>query len=498
MNCGEKYMREKHLVRTNKLILLIHCITTLFTVIGLVSQLKLSDLEPINSIIPLVLSIGMLLGSIVVFINNSKSIFYARFVGIGFSVVYLSMLLLAASGSVFPYLIPFLLCLVLVMDPTAVRITSVFFAVSNLIRAVMTMAGAADPNDVIESVMIEVIITVLVCVASNQGVKLLIRFFEESTGEILAASDKNHAMTRKIIEVASAVEKNAEAMAQNLENISEATQSVSNSMDNISNGIAGTAEAILEQNKQTQEIQEILDNTQNRTAAIVRLTDEAKEALDSGTRALEELFDHVNEAINISSSMQVTSTQLQEKSDEVRGITGIILGISSQTNLLALNASIEAARAGEAGRGFAVVADEIRNLAEQTRQETENITRIIDALSENAKMVTDQVAVNVEMSNKENVAAQEASGKLDEITEKINMLTDHMREVDGMMKSLLTSNNVIVDSVNTLSATSQEISANTQEVCNTSEQNVQLVKNFSLAMENILHQMETLQTYTNP
>ena len=490
-------MKEKHLVRTNKLILLTHCITTFFSVVGLTSQLQLSDLPPINSIIPLVLSIVMLLGSIVVFIQKSKSIFYARFVGIGFSVVYLSMMLLAASGSVFPYMIPFLICLVLAMDPTAIRVASILFAATNLIRAIMTMAGAADPNDVIESVMIEVIITVLMCIASNQGVKLLIRFFEESTGEVLEAADKNQAMTRKIIEVVTAVEGNAEAMAQDLENISETTQSVRDSMDNISDGITGTAEAIQEQNRQTQEIQEILDNTQDRTTAIVQLTDETKEALDSGTRALEELFGHVNEAININNSMQAASIQLQEKSNEVRGITGLILGISSQTNLLALNASIEAARAGEAGRGFAVVADEIRNLAEQTRQETENITRIIDALSENAQTVTNQVAVSVEMSNKENVAAQEASDKLDEITEKINVLTDHMHEVDGMMKSLLTSNNVIVDSVNTLSASSQEISASTQEVCTTSEQNVQLVKNFSLAMENILQQMETLQTYTN-
>ena len=489
-------MREKHLVRTNKLILLTHCITTLFSVIGLVSQLKLSELPPVNSIIPLVMTIMVMAVGIVMFIKFSQTVLYARYVGIGFSIVYFAMMLLAASGSVFPYMVPFLICLVLTMDALAIRVTSVIFIVTNLIRVTMTIAGASDPNDVIESVMIEVIITILVSIAANQGIKLLNSFFEESTKEVMAAADQNTAMTQKIMDVVRTVEQNAESMAQDLEDISDATQAVSSAMDDISTGVTGTAEAIQEQNKQTQEIQDILDETQNRTAAIVQITNEAKDSLDSGTGALQALFSHVSESIETGASMQEASTKLQEKSEEVRGITNIILGISSQTNLLALNASIEAARAGEAGRGFAVVADEIRNLAEQTRQETENITRIIDALSENAQLVTNKVAVSVEISDKENVAAKEASNKLAEITEKIDTLTGHMGEVDGMMKSLLSSNNAIVDSITTLSASSQEISASTQEACTTSERNVQLVSAFSAAMENILQQMEALQTYT--
>ena len=62
---------------------------------------------------------------------------------------------------------------------------------------------------------------------------------------------------------------------------------------------------------------------------------------------------------------------LKERTEAVKGIVDTIFSISSQTNLLALNASIESARAGEAGKGFAVVADQIRNLAEESRKETE-------------------------------------------------------------------------------------------------------------------------------
>ena len=49
----------------------------------------------------------------------------------------------------------------------------------------------------------------------------------------------------------------------------------------------------------------------------------------------------------------------------LRGIVGVIKGISQQTNFLALNASIVAATAGDAGLSFGVVAGEIRSLSEK-------------------------------------------------------------------------------------------------------------------------------------
>ncbi len=71
---------------------------------------------------------------------------------------------------------------------------------------------------------------------------------------------------------------------------------------------------------------------------------------------------------------------LSTSSADIGKVVALIQAIAEQTNLLALNATIEAARAGEAGRGFAVVAAEVKQLASQTGQATDEISRRIMAI----------------------------------------------------------------------------------------------------------------------
>ena len=489
-------MREIYLEKVNKLTMIGHLCAMVFIVIGMVSQMTMSDMPVLNSALPIVAEAVVSVGAFVMYVKYRNSVAFTRYIAVGFSIVYVVMMMLASSGTSFPYMLPYLLCIILSLDAWSVNVACVVFAGTNIVRVGMTLAGADEIMLVLEAVMIELIITILATLASLRGVKHLNMFFCDSMGEIQDAMRKNEAVSQKIVEVARNVEERAESMTGDLEAIEASTQTVSESMNNISAGMTNTTEAITHQTEQTQDIQNILDETRSRTDNIVGLTVSAKEALDSGTKVMGMLFEQVSETIENSELMAQTAEQLQEKSNEVRGITSIILGISSQTNLLALNASIEAARAGEAGKGFAVVAEEIRMLAEQTRQETENITALIDALSENAQLMTDKVTVNVEKSRQENEAAEQAAGRFAEITENVNTLSENIKDVSVMMNSLVESNNAIVDSVNTLSATSQEISASTQEAYNISEKNVDMVKSFSVSMDNIMREMEVLRSYT--
>jgi methyl-accepting chemotaxis protein len=101
--------------------------------------------------------------------------------------------------------------------------------------------------------------------------------------------------------------------------------------------------------------------------------------------------DITRQAVDVSRGAQDSIGGLSAAVARIGQVTELISGIAEQTNLLALNATIEAARAGEAGKGFVVVAAEVKNLASQTRQSTEEITRQIGDIQAATREAVDAV-----------------------------------------------------------------------------------------------------------
>lgn len=488
----ENNIKKTYLKRINRNIFITMVLTAVFSMVGLMSQYKLDEqLAGWKSVLPLVLMAGLLLTSVILYPVKKDSMCYSRIVGIGFSGVYIFMLLFSGSGYTYPYIIPFMLILVLTMDRFAVNTVAVVFAVTNVGKIIRTIA-AQGIFDAIESVMIEGIVTVLVVLVCVNGVALLSVFVQESMEEINKTAVKNKEVADTIMSVVCAVDREVKAAQDSIEAVNAMSMQAADSCNEISVGISSNADAVMKQTQYTKEISGIIRSANAVTNEITGHTGKVAEAITEGLRAMAELTDYVGRASSESEAMKSVAEKLQKKSDEARGITDIILGISSQTNLLALNASIEAARAGDSGKGFAVVANEIRNLAEQTRVETENIAGLLDEFSTYADSVTVKIKSNVKIFQVENELADVTNHRFDEISRSIEELLSNMGIMKQKMEELTTANNIMVDSVGTLSASSRKITESERRAYEIGEKNAELMNEFAGIINQIINHMAQL------
>lgn len=335
----------------------------------------------------------------------------------------------------------------------------------------------------------------LMVVLSTWTVYISSKFNRDAIGSLEAKEAEQKRMMDDVLAVANQVRKGTENAMDIVKELNSTTEVVNGAVKDISDSTLSTAENIQTQTAMTQNIQDSINETLERSEKMVTVAKHSGELNDKSVRIIGDLKKQSEVIAETNSEVAEAMKLLQERTNAVKSIADTIFSISSQTNLLALNASIESARAGEAGRGFAVVADEIRQLAEKTRQETENIANILGELSDNAQTAASAVERSVAAAGAQDEMITMASESFDEMNEDVNKLIDDIGEIDNMLNNLSEANNQIVDNIMHLSATTEEVTASSVEAAGLSVQNLDKAENTKELLNDVLDVSYQLDKY---
>jgi len=274
----------------------------------------------------------------------------------------------------------------------------------------------------------------------------------------VATEDKSDMM----LSISQGVNSLLDTMTDIIISIKNASDAVYTGAREISNGNTDLSNRT---EQQASSLEETASSMEELTGTVRQNADSAKQANNLASNAVTIAIDggHLIEDV------VKTMASINESSQKIADIIGMIDGIAFQTNILALNAAVEAARAGEQGRGFAVVASEVRTLAQRSANAAKDIK---DLISESATKI-----------NNGNDLVNKSGNTMREVVSAIKQVNDIMAEIASASAEQ--------------SSGLDEIGKAVSQMDEMTQQNAALVEEAAAASESLLGQADQLTMNVN-
>lgn len=291
----------------------------------------------------------------------------------------------------------------------------------------------------------------------------------------------------KIDSVVKEVKESVITSGDSVTDLSALTEELSATMQDVS-------ENVMNINENTENVSEEVRAIAKRSGELKEYSVEMKQHADIIEQSARNNLHITEEKVNEILAVLKQSIEESKSVEQVNNLTDDILEIASQTNLLALNASIEAARAGEAGKGFAVVAEEIRELAESSRENANNIQKInatvvhaVRNLSDNASNLVAymQDAILPEFNEfvETGVKYEENASYIEEVMNEFADKTEKLRvSISDIATSINTITNAINDGaegVNGVANSTQVLVGDMENIAERMEENQKISENLN-------------------
>jgi len=262
-----------------------------------------------------------------------------------------------------------------------------------------------------------------------------------------------------------------ESLADIIGDIKDAAATISAASSEMASTSAEMLEGMQNTRRQTAETAESTEQMSANFQTVAAASEEMSSSVNTVATAIEQMSASLKEvaknserasnistqADNASSSADEAIKHLSASADDIGRVLDTIKDIADQTNLLALNATIEAASAGEAGKGFAVVANEVKELARQTTQATEEISRQIGDMQGRTRGAVDAIEGISKVISETRTISHSIASAVEQQSVTINEIA---KSVGGTSEAA----NHIARSIQEASQTAAEVSASVRSV----------------------------------